>query len=365
MKPFTYIAHPARVAFGAGASARAGDELDALGASRVLVLSTPNQRALADRIGASIGGRCVGVFDRAVMHVPVETVRDAAARARELAVDCTIAVGGGSTVGLAKALALDAGLPIVAIPTTYAGSEMTSIYGMTEGAQKRTGRDPVVLPKSVIYDPMLTMDLPQRVSAASGLNAIAHAAEALYADNRNPVMALMAKEGIAALARVLPRLVPVSAAATETERQRLLDARADALYGAWLCGSVLGSATMGLHHQLCHVLGGSFGLPHAETHAVVLPHALAYNAAAAPDAMREIATSLGADERTSAAQALHDLLRALDLPLGLEALGLRREDPERATAIAMQRRYPNPRPADAASVRQLLQDAFDGVRPGR
>ncbi|RYY95877.1 MAG: maleylacetate reductase, partial [Comamonadaceae bacterium] len=280
MKAFVYVGQPARVVFGAGALARLGDEVAALGARRALVLSTPEQRGLAERVAALLGDRAAGVFDRAVMHVPIETAREARELARSLGADCAVAVGGGSTTGLGKAIALDSGLPIIAVPTTYAGSEMTPIYGITEGGLKKTGRDPRVLPRTVLYDPELTLGLPLRMSVTSGINAIAHAAEALYAPDANPVMNLMAKEGIRAVARALPAI---------KLRANDVDARGDALYGAWLCGTVLGNVGMALHHKLCHTLGGSFGLPHAETHTIVLPHALAYNAAAAPEAMRHIA----------------------------------------------------------------------------
>jgi alcohol dehydrogenase class IV len=182
-------------------------------------------------------------------------------------------VGGGSTTGLGKAIALATGLDQIVVPTTYAGSEMTPILGQTERGVKTTQRSPAILPEVVIYDVDLTLTLPPALTATSGLNAIAHAVEALYAQDRNPIVSLMAEEGIAALARSLPVLVD---AASD------LAARSDALYGAWLCGACLGAVGMALHHKLCHTLGGSFDLPHAETHAVVLPHAVAYNSAAAP-----------------------------------------------------------------------------------
>ena len=200
------------------------------------------------------------------MHVPLEIAEEARRVARELGADCCVTVGGGSTTGLGKAIALTSPLPILAVPTTYAGSEMTPIYGITEGGAKKTGRDLRVLPKAVIYDPSLTLSLPPALSAASGMNAIAHSVEALYAQDANPVLSLMAEEGIRALAEALPSIL---------KNSKDVVARTQALYGAWLCGVALGSAGMALHHKLCHVLGGSFNLPHAETHSIVLPHALA------------------------------------------------------------------------------------------
>ena len=351
MKAFVYNGQPGRVVFGAGALAGLGAEIEALGARRALVLSTPEQRGLAERIAGLLGARAAGIFDRAVMHVPIETARAARALARELDADCAVAVGGGSTTGLGKAIALDSGLPILAVPTTYAGSEMTPIYGITEGGLKKTGRDPRVLPRTVLYDPELTLSLPVDLSVTSGINAIAHAAEGLYSVEGNPVMDLMAQEGIAALGRALPAIRRNAADA---------EARGEALYGAWLCGIVLGNVGMALHHKLCHTLGGSFDLPHAPTHTIVLPHALAYNAQAAPQAMERIARALGA---VSAPQAVFDLARDNGAPVALRDIGMRAEDLDRACAIALQNQYPNPRPLEKEAIRQLLQDAFEGKRP--
>jgi maleylacetate reductase len=301
-----------------------------------------------------LGERAAGVFDRAVMHVPIETAREARELARQLGADCAVAIGGGSTTGLGKAIALDSGLPILAIPTTYAGSEMTPIYGITEAGLKKTGKDPRVLPRTVIYDPELTLTLPVDLSVTSGMNAIAHAAEGLYAQDSNPIMDLMAEQGIAAIARALPGI-----RANPSD----LAARSDALYGAWLCGSVLGNVGMALHHKLCHTLGGSFNLPHAEVHTVVLPHAMAFNAPAVPEAMQRIARAV---QGASAAQGLFDLARDNGAPVALRDIGMKAEDLDRAADIAVANPYWNPRPIGAAQrseIRELLQRAFDGVRP--
>ena len=352
MKDFVYIARPARVLFGAGTLARLPEEVDRLGARKALVLSTPEQRASAEQVAALLGERAAGIFARAAMHVPIETAREARAEAARLGADCAIAIGGGSTVGLGKAIALESPLPIIAIPTTYAGSEMTTIYGITEGGLKKTGRADQVLPRTVLYDPELTLGLPAGMSITSGMNAIAHAAEGLYSATTNPIIELMAQEGIRALGRALPEL----------RRQPTdLEARSDALYGAWLCGTVLASVDMALHHKLCHTLGGSFNLPHAQTHTIVLPHALAYNAAAAPAAMLRIARALGAAD---AAQAVYDLAKHNGAPVALKDIGLKADDVDKACAIALQNQYPNPRPLEAAALRQLLQDAYEGRRPG-
>jgi alcohol dehydrogenase class IV len=351
VKDFVYIGRPQRVVFGAGSLRHLVREIEGLGARRALVLSTPEQREAAARVVNLLGRCAVGIFDRAIMHVPIETARAARETARSLGADCAVAIGGGSTIGLGKAIALDSGLPVLAIPTTYAGSEMTTIYGLTEQGVKKTGRDERVLPRTVIYDPELTMTLPTVMSVTSGLNAIAHAAEGLYSETTNPILDLMAQEGIAALGRALPTI-----AAGESP----VEARSDALYGAWLCGSVLAGVDMALHHKLCHTLGGTFNLPHAETHTIVLPHALAYNAPAAPGAMTRIAAALG---KADAPQAVFDLARDLGAPVALKDIGMDEAGLEKACDLALQNRYPNPRPLEREPLMRLLRDAYFGVRP--
>ncbi|WP_338922577.1 maleylacetate reductase [Pseudomonas silesiensis] len=350
--PFIYNGQPSRVIFGQGSLQQLEAEIDRLGAKRALVLCTPEQRAQAENIARLLGSRAADIFDKAVMHVPIETAREARELARKLGADCAVAIGGGSTTGLGKAIAMDSGLPILAIPTTYAGSEMTPVFGLTENGLKRTGKDPRVLPKTVIYDSQLTVSLPVDMSITSGMNAIAHAAEGLYAQDGNPVMSLMAEEGIRALAAGMK---------TIRHNPSDLDARDDCLYGAWLCGTVLGNVGMALHHKLCHTLGGSFNLPHAQTHTIVLPHAIAYNQSAAPGLSR-ICRALNVEDCSPAA-ALFDLSSSLGAPTRLKDLGLTEADLDRATDIAMSNPYWNPRPIEAVAIRQLLQNAFDGERP--
>lgn len=358
MQNFIYDIPASRVVFGSGKLANLEEEIDNLQASRVLVLCTPRQQAAAQAIADRLGRRAAGVFAQAVMHVPIETARAAREEAQRLGADCAIALGGGSTVGLGKAIALESGLSILAIPTTYAGSEMTPIYGITEAGLKKTGRDPRVLPKTVIYDPDLTLDLPAATSITSGMNAIAHAVEGLYARDRNPIIEMMAEEGIRALAKALPQInrSPHDAAA-----------RNNALYGAWLCGTVLGNAGMALHHKLCHTLGGTFNLPHAEVHTVIIPHATAFNAGAAPQAMQRIARALGVEGSASAAGALFDLASHNGAPVALKDIGAITEaDMARAADIAVQAPYWNPRPIDAGQrdhIHRLLLDAYHGRRP--
>jgi alcohol dehydrogenase class IV len=285
------------------------------------------------------------------MHVPIEVAHKARDEAMRLGADCVIAAGGGSTVGLGKAIALQSGLPILAIPTTYAGSEMTPIHGLTEDGMKRTGRDRRVLPKVVIYDPLLTVDLPVAMSITSGFNAIAHAAEALYAENLNPITAMMAEEGIRALAQGMPEVA---------KNPRDLDGRSNCLYGAWLCGAVLGTTSMALHHKLCHVLGGTWNLPHAETHTVILPHAIAFNYPAAPEAMGRIERAM---KTPNAAGGIFDLMKQLNAPLSLKEIGMQHDDLDRAASLVMEAPYYNPRSTTREGILRLLDGAFFGRRP--
>lgn len=350
---FTYNALPGRVVFGVGSLDKLPEEVKRLGIKRALVLATPPQRDQAAEIAARLGDVSVGVYDKAVMHVPVETARAAREEVRRLNVDGTVAVGGGSTTGLAKAIALELGTPIVAVPTTYAGSEMTPIWGMTEDGIKTTGRDQKVLPKTVIYDPTLLASLPADTTAASGMNAIAHCIEALYAHDGNPIISMMAEDGIRAVARSLKKAV---------QSPTNMDARSDTLYGAWLAGAVLGATSMALHHKICHTLGG-FNLPHAEVHTIVLPHAAAYNAPAATEAMARAARALGVASGGDVPGALFDLAKSCGAKMALSQVGMQPGDVDRATEIALKAPYPNPRPLEKGAIHKLLDDAFNGRRP--
>src|SRR3954468_2785206 len=348
---FTYQALPARVVFGSGTLAELATELDRLGIGRALVLTTPGQRDKGAAIAASVAPRAAGVLATATMHTPVDVTEAALARLREFGADGLVAIGGGSTIGLGKALALRTDLPQVVVPTTYAGSEMTPVLGETAHGVKTTRSDPRILPETVIYDVELTMSLPPALSATSGLNAIAHAVEALYARERNPITSIMAERGIGAFARALPAIV-----ANPSNRE----ARAGALEGAWLCGTCLGAVGMALHHKLCHALGGALALPHAETHAVILPHATAYNAPAAPEAMGSIARALGT---TDAAGGLWDLAGRIGAPRALSDLGMAEDAIERVADLAVANPYWNPRPVEREAVRALLRRAWAGEPP--
>ena len=351
---------PTRVIFGAGALDRLPELVADLGARRVLVVASAGRSALVDRVGALLGTRLAGIETRVAMHVPAPLADAVRADVTRVGADLVVAVGGGSAIGMAKAIALAGGPPSLAVPTTYAGSEMTPIWGLTRDGEKETGRDERARPRAVLYDPTLTLELPPRISGPSALNAVAHCVEALYAPDANPLVMLAAAEGLRALAASAPRVVRAPAD---------LRARTEALYGAWLAGLSLGASTMGLHHKLCHVLGGSFALPHAETHAVVLPHAVAYNAGAAPDAMAVAARALGGEEDVpeDVPAALHALatavLTAAGAPTSLRELGLCESDLDRAAEIAAARPYPNPRPIRADALRALLERAYAGFPP--
>jgi alcohol dehydrogenase class IV len=349
---FQYTALPGRVVFGFGTLAKVGDELTSIGRKRAFVVSDPHHATgAAARVMEVLGEAGVHLSTDAVMHTPADVTERVLAKLKACDADCIVGLGGGSTTGLAKALALRTDLPQIVLPTTYAGSEATPVLGETRDGQKSTVRSMKVLPEVIIYDVELTCGLPPAISLVSGINAIAHAVEALYAKDANPVTSSLAEQGIAALGLALPLIV-----SNPADR----NARANALFGAWLCGACLGTVGMSLHHKLCHVLGGTFGLPHAETHTVILPHAVAYNAAAAPVAIYRAARALGAD---AAAQALFDLAAANGAPTSLRALGMSSGDLDAAADAAVQSPYWNPRAVERHAIRKLLDDAFNGRRP--
>jgi maleylacetate reductase len=342
MTPFIFTALPTRVIFGRGKIAEAANEAKRLGMKYPLVVTTPHQMEQGSALAQAVGG---AHWMGAAMHTPVKETEAALEFYREREADGVVSLGGGSSTGLGKAIALRTDCPQLVIPTSYAGSEMTNILGETADGAKTTKRDPKIQPESVIYDPDLLDTLPDKFAATSGMNAIAHAVEGLYAVDGNPIVSLMAEEGIRALASALPK-----GKAGHDE----------ALYGAWLCGTVLGSAAMALHHKLCHVLGGTFDMPHAETHTVILPHATAYNAVGADEAMHRVARALGTK---SAAGGLYDLAKKLGAPLTLKELGMPEIGLDKAADIAVSNPYPNPRKLERDAIRKLLDDAFHGWRP--
>lgn len=347
---FTYVPPRGRIVFAPGARRELGAAIERLGCRRALILSTPNQATNAEALAAGIGDKAAATFARATMHTPVAVTEAGVEATQRAGADCLISLGGGSTIGLGKAIAYRTNLPQIAIPTTYAGSEVTDILGQTVDGLKTTLRDPRVVPQVVLYDPDLTLGLPVDLSISSGMNAMAHAAEALYAPDRNPVTTLLAIEGLRALRDALPAIVADPAS---------LEARSRALYGAWLCGTVLNGVAMSLHHKLCHTLGGAFDLPHAETHAVMLPHTLAFNAVAVPNLLKPVGELFGGPPGA----AVHEFARSIGAPTALRNLGLTRESLDRAADLAVVSSYANPRPVDRASIRRLLEAAWAGEAP--
>jgi len=337
IEPFVFPGLRSRVIFGHGTVAQTGAEIERLGRKRALVLSTPNQKADAEALAGRLDALSGGVFAEAATHTPVQVTEKALSAYEASAADCVVSLGGGSTTGLGKAIATRTGADQVVIPTTYAGSEMTDILCETAGGEKTTRRDPSILPETVIYDVDLTRSLPPSLTVTSGLNAMAHAAEALYAPDRNPIVSLMAADAIRALCLALPAI-----ARNPDDR----DARASALYGAWLCGAALGGTSMALHHKLCHVLGGSFDTPHAETHAILLPHTIGFNSAKAADLLAPISQVLGGTPGV----VLFDFAASLEAPTKLKDFGLGEAELERAADIAVKNPYWNPRPLDRASL---------------
>jgi alcohol dehydrogenase class IV len=349
--PFVYEALPMRVLFGVGTRSSVRDEALKLGMSRVLIVCGLSHEESARQIALALGDLHAGTYAGARMHTPVEVTHKALALLSELGADGIVAIGGGSATGLAKALALRTDLAQILLPTTYAGSEMTPILGETKGGVKTTLRSAKVLPETVIYDVDLSMDLPVGLSGVSGMNAIAHSVEALYARDANPIVGALALESIRALVKALPALC-----ADPQDRA----ARTGALYGAWLAGICLGAVGMSLHHKLCHTLGGSFDMPHAQTHAVVLPHALAYNAPSIPEVMARLSDALGVDDVPG---ALYDLNRAIGAPRALRELGMPEDGIDRCVELALANPYWNPRPLERAALHGLLTRAYLGEAP--
>lgn len=350
---FVHVALPGRVLFGSGASRRhLAEEVDGIGASRVLVIATERGRALVEELARPFADRVVGVFTGVQRHVPVDVAVRARQAASDGAPDCLLAVGGGSTLGTAKAIVLEAPMPIVAVPTTYAGSEMTPIWGLTDEARKATGRSFDVLPRTVVYDPELTLSLPPSLAGTSAMNAMAHCVGALYAPGpiRSP--------------RWSPRRPSVSsyAGSRRWSSDSTTSTRAETLYGSYLAGASLAAAGTSLHHKLCHILGGAYDLPHAEVHAVVLPHTVAFVQDAVPALGDGVADVLGTGD---AATGLFSLLERIGGPTSLREVGMREADLEEAVAL-VSAAAPAALPSmDEQDVRTILHSAYAGRPPAR
>ena len=348
---FSYVALPIRTIFGVGRAAELGEELERLGVRRAMICTTPRGPERYRALIAALGPRAAGVFAGAEPHCPEPVVKAAVERFRALDADGAVAIGGGSTVGLGKWISAETGKPFIALPTTLSGSEMTPILGVKIGAEKRTRRDPKALARTVIYDPELTLGLPGHETATTGMNSLAHCVEALDPAEPNPVARLIALEGIRALFEGLP---------ASLARPHDLAARIRALYGGFLGGLLVQLVGIGLHHKICHVLGGKFGAPHGESNSVMLAQVVAFNAPFMPDAIAELRNATG---DANPARAIFDLARNLGAPVSLKQLGIDPAGLASAADDVVAQTASNPRPLDAASVLALLQDAWHGRRP--
>lgn len=348
---FEHVTLGQRVRFGSGQAAEnLKAEVERRNARSVMVIAGERETDIAQTVAAKITPRVW--HSDVVMHVPVETAETARGVATEHDVDLLVSVGGGSTTGLAKAVALTTGIPVVAVPTTYAGSEATDVWGLTENQRKTTGTDPRVLPATVIYDSQLTLSLPVEMSVASGLNGMAHCIDSLWAPQANPINAALAGEGARALADGLPKIVA---------DPQGVDGRDQALYGAYLSAVSFASAGSGLHHKICHVLGGTFDLPHAQTHATVLPYVLAFNGPHAPDAQQRIATAFGTP---TALEGLQQLRAQVNAPQKLSDYGFTAGDVAEAVAITLEKvPADNPREVTEENLTLLLTAALNGDDP--
>ncbi|KAL7941926.1 hypothetical protein V8C42DRAFT_163881 [Trichoderma barbatum] len=347
---YEYIESDQRVLFGEDSLSKLPSELSKLGCTKPLILTTPTKAFYVDDVAKLLNGQIAGSFTRVTMHTPKEVTEEALEHSISVDADCIVSIGGGSAVGLGKTLFVRTGLPHICIPTTYSGSEMTPIVGQTENRIKVTHVDRKAIPAVVIYDVNLTLTLPTNISATSGLNAMAHAVEALYAQNSNPITSTFAIKGIQTLATSLPRIM---------HNPKDIAARSDALLGAWLCGKCLAGASVSLHHKLCHILGGTFNLPHAETHAIILPHALAYIAPSIPNVMKELAAIIP-DSDGNAVNGLNRLLFKLGITYSLKDLGMKATDIELAVEMLLQKPFWSPKPVESDAIRELLRRACEG-----
>jgi maleylacetate reductase len=347
---FTHEGVPTRIVFGLGARHGLADELDRLGLSQVMLIASGSSRAEADALVGVLDHRLTWRVDGVRQHVPAERAQEVTDDAVRAGADGVVTLGGGSATGLGKAVALS-GLPLVAVPTTYAGSEMTPVWGITAGRHKETGRDPLVVPKTVIYDPELTFGLPPLITAASGMNALAHCLEALWAPGASPLSAPLALDGARALCEALP------AAVAEPWDPR---SRSRALVGACQAGMALASAGTGLHHRLCHVLGGRYDLPHAQTHAALLPHVVAFNEPLLGPLAARMAVAVGSGR---AAAGVHDLAVRMGLEMALSELGMPQSGIDDVAAEVAADPPSNPRAVDEAGLRSILRAAWEGDGP--
>ena len=348
---FDYTPVPSRVVFGENSALKLCDEVRSLGGKRALIACTKNMVKRADNVIDALGENCVGIFDGVEPHCPEHVAMAALQMFKDKAADVIIAIGGGSTIGVGKAITLRTGAPLIVVATTPCGSESTPIHGMLIGNKKKTGRDPKVIATTSIYDPILTTSMSAHHTATIGMNSLAHCVEALYAQVKSPISDLMAVNGIKALIRGIPGSI---------RNPEDLEHRAEVLYGGMLSGYCVTLAGIALHHKLCHVLGGHHGIPHGESNSVILPYAVAYNETAAPEAMAEIRNAMNTD---SASGGIFDFATEINVPKSLKELGMRVEHLDAAARETVETTPYNPKPVDVKSVREMLQQAYEGIRP--
>ena len=385
IEKFRYVSYAQEIIFGAGSLPRLGEAVNRFGWQRLLLCTNRSMQAAGniEAIKAALGDRLVAVFDHVQPHVQDVQVQEVLALTGEHGVDAVIGLGGGSPIGMAKAVAsaleekhngrparaafpTDQPLvPVIAIPTTYAGSEMTAVYGVTHTREnpprKVTVNDPKIVPKLVIYDPQLTLDLPPEMTASTGINALAHCIEALYSITRHPMSTSAAIEGIRNMNNALLRCY------TQGDD---LGARTEMLKGAHLAGLSLASVSMGLHHGLCHVLGGSSNVPHGIANSIILPHAIRFNAdVTAPELIPAVAAmgiSTNEFNPIMAVEAMEkkifELTGEMNLPQRLRdaGVGLQESDLPRLAQLAFQNRsvQNNPKPITEEQLETLLRNAW-------
>jgi alcohol dehydrogenase class IV len=384
MQAFHYTSYAQEIIFGTGSLAQLGEVVDRFRWQRLLLCSTGSLRRGGQiaELERALGERLVASYEHIQPHVPDFQVAEALALAETHQIDGVIGFGGGSAIGMAKAVsrALEKKrsgtqeypiapiqqplVPVIAIPTTYAGSEMTPVYGVTRQIdgepRKVTVTDVRVTPKLTLYDPLLTLQLSPEMTASTGINALAHCIEALYSITRNPFSTAAALQGIRSINSALPRCY---AAGNDVE------ARAEMLTGSFLAATALAHVTMAIHHGLCHVLGGTAGVPHGVANSIILPHAMRFNLDATAHQLAQVAEAMGIGTAGTIVEAaaedviqqIYRLIRQLNLPQHLRDVGVQEADLPRLAQIAFQSRtvQSNPKPVrDAGEIEAILRAAW-------
>ena len=337
---FEYTPVPSKAVFGKNSTMKLREEVEALGGTRVMIACTKNMVARISHILDDMGDMVVSIYDKAEAHCPEHIALGAVKEFNDTNCDIVVVIGGGSTIGIGKAITLRTDAPLIVVATTPCGSESTPIHGMLIGNKKKTGRDRKVIARTSIYDPVLTTSMNAHLTGTIGMNSLAHCIEALYAQVKSPVSDIMAVEGIKALTQGLPESI---------KSPDNLDAREQVLYGGMLSGYCVTLAGIAIHHKLCHVLGGHHGIPHGESNSVVLPYAVAYNESAAPEAMKKIRNAMGTD---SASGGIYDFATIIGVPKSLKELGMNESDLDLAAKETVERTPYNPKAVDEKSVRE-------------